>query len=223
MFSLREFEPPKRVQIAIKNIMILMAYTMTVTLFLAINYYYKRYEFFKEHLSDLGAMMIGGNFYSMIIMIVGFGISSLLMLIVSITYFVKNKELKLGVLKGILAFIVAIGAAGIAIPLDHPTLRIVHLVGAACFIGGFAAFNAVLQISSSYRKIIKKEVDTSKADTIWDITLSIIVLLVLIGYFTIFALDRLDIGTALYLGPIAQKVTVFIDVLALYFLDNKDI
>jgi hypothetical protein len=199
-----------------------MAYTMTVTLFLAINYYYKRYEFFKEHLSNLGSMT-AGNEYSMMIMIIGFGLSSLLMLIVSITYFTKRKELKLAVVKGILAFIIALGAAGVAIPLDHPTLRIVHLVGAASFIGGFATFNAVLQISSSYRKIFKKEVDTSKADTFWDITLSIIVLLILIGYFTIFALDRLGIGTTLYLGPIAQKITVFIDVLALYFLDNKDI
>ena len=222
MFRLREFNPPKRIQIAIKNIFIIMAYTLTVTLFLAINYYYKRYEFFKEHISNLGSMQ-NSNDISMIIMIVGFGINSALMLIVAILYFVNRKQLKGWAVKGALGIVLAFGAAGVAVPLDHPQLRILHLAGAACFIGGFAAFNAYLQISSSYRKIIKKEYDTSRTDTIWDVTLSIIVLVVLLGYFTIFALDQFGIGASWYLGPIFQKIIVFIEILALYFIDNKDI
>ncbi|MCE7740914.1 MAG: hypothetical protein GOP50_00520 [Candidatus Heimdallarchaeota archaeon] len=226
MFKLREFEPPKRTQIAIKNMFIIMAYTLTITLFLAINYYYKRYVFFAEHISNLGSMDTLNsppNTFSMIIMIVGFGINSALMLSVAIIYFVKRKELKGAIVKGSLAIILAFGATGIAIPLDHPQLRILHLVGAACFIGGFAAFNAYLQITSSYRKIVKKEADNSKADTIWDITLSFIVIAVLVIYFVTFALDQLGIGTTWHLGPIFQKIVVFIEVLALYFIDNKDV
>ncbi len=226
MFRLREFQPPKRIQIAIKNMFIIMAYNLIVTLFLAINYYYKRYVFFAEHISNLGSMdplNSPPNTISMIFMIVGFGINSALMLSVAILYFVKRKELKGWKVKGSLGIVLAFGAAGIAIPLDHEQLRVLHLVGAACFIGGFAAFNAYLQITSSYRKIIKKEVDARRADTIWDITLSVIVIVVLIGYFTIFALDQLGIGADWHLGPIFQKIIVFIEILAIYFIDNKDI
>jgi len=199
-----------------------MAYTLTVTLFLAINYYGKQYEFFKQHISELGSIA-DSTFLSRLIMIVGLGICSALMLIVAIIYFVKNEELKGAVIKGILALILALGAAGLAIPLDHPNLSTLHLIGAACFVGGFAAYNAFAQISSSYRKIIKKEVETSPVDNFWDVFLSIIVILVLIGYFIIFALDKLGIGISLYIGPISQKITVFIEVLALYFIDNEDI
>ncbi len=222
MFQLREFEPPKRIQIAIKNLFIIMAYILIITMFLAINYYYKRYVFFSEHISNLGSMY-NDNSTSMIIMIVGFGINSIMMLSVSILYLVNRKELEGAIVKGVLGFVIAFGAAGVAIPLDHPQLSTLHVVGAACFIGGFAAFNAYLQITSSYRKIFKKEVDSSKADTIWDITLSAIVIIVLLGYFTIFALDRLDIGASWHFGPIFQKVIVFVEILALYFIDNKDV
>jgi hypothetical protein len=225
MFKYREYEPPKRVQIAIKNIFIIMAYSLTVTLFLAINYYYNApYDFFGQHISDLGNVAAGANLYSMMIMIVGFGVNSLLMLVVAVIYFANINNLKGAVIKGCLSIILAIGAAGVAIPADHglPIMRILHLVGAACFIGGFALFNAYLQLSSSYSKIIKKEVDTSPADTTWDIFLSIVVLAVLVGYFTLFALDRLNVISSSY-GPIAQKATLFVDILALYFIDNKDI
>lgn len=226
MFRLREFDPPKRVQIAIKNMFIIMAYTLTVTLFLAINYYYKRYSFFSEHISNLGSMdpnNIPLNTRSMIIMIIGFGLNSALMLSVAIIYFVKRKQLKGAIVKGSLGIVLAFGAAGVAIPLDHPQLRILHIIGAACFIGGFAAFNAFLQITSSYRKIVKKEVDARRADTIWDITLSFIVIGVLILYFVTFALDQVGIGASWHLGPIFQKIIVFIEILALYFIDNKDV
>ena len=100
-------------------------------------------------------------------------------------------------------------------------MEILHVIGAACFIGGFAAFNAFLQITSSYQK--RRDGGSSRADTIWDIVLSIIVITVLVGYFAIFALDRLGIGESWNLGPIFQKVIVFVEILALYFIDNKDI
>ena len=219
----RDFVPPQRVQIIIKNMFILMAYFLIVTIFLAIAYYPEKYQFFSENISNLGAFLsrlLFDNTTSMIIFIVGFGICGAMCLGVAVLYFV-HRDLHGWYVKGPLAIVLAFGAAGVAIPKDH-SFSILHTAGAAMFIGGFAAFNAYLQITSSYRKHIKKEIDVSRADTIWDIVLSIFVLIILFGYFTIFALDWLGVGAA-FLGPVFQKVTVFAEILALYFIDNKDI
>ncbi|MCG3227512.1 MAG: hypothetical protein H7645_11390 [Candidatus Heimdallarchaeota archaeon] len=223
MFRMREYEPPKRVQVAIKNLFIIMAYFMIVTLFLAIAYYPEKYQFFYEHISNLGGFnsSLGAlNSDSMIIMMIGFGLCGLLVLTVGILYFV-NRDLHLWLPKGILSVLLAVGAAGIAIPLDH-SLRLLHLAGAGIFIGGFAAFNALLQISSLLKKRKDKVADVNKLDTIWDITLSAIVIIILLGYFTIFALDWLAVGP-INLGPMFQKAVVFAEILALYFIDNKDV
>ena len=220
---MREYEPPKRVQIAIKNMFIIMAYFMIVTFFLAIAYYPQKYNFFAEHISNLGGIesSLGyGNYTSMLIMMIGFGVCGLLVLIVGILYFV-NRDLHLWLPKGLLAVALAVGAAGVAIPLDH-SLRILHLAGAGIFIGGFAAFNALLQITSFLKKRKDEIAEANIWDTIWDIILSSIVLIILLGYFTIFTLDWLSIGPS-YLGPFFQKAVVFAEILALYFIDNKDV
>jgi hypothetical protein len=221
---MREYEPPKRVQVAIKNMFIIMAYFMIVTFFfLAIAYYPHKYYFFAEHISNLGGFQSSLGFVnttSMLIMIVGFGVCGLLVLIVGILYFF-NRDLHLWLAKGLLCVALAVGAAGIAVPLDHP-LRILHLAGAGIFIGGFAAFNALLQISSFLKKRRDKVADTNTWDTIWDIVLSVIVLAILFGYFTLYALDWLGIGPPSF-GPIFQKAIVFAEILALYFIDNKDV
>jgi hypothetical protein len=221
---MREYDPPKRVQIAIKNMFIIMAYFMIVTFFLAIAFYPEQYQFFGEHISNLGGRYssLGAfNATSMTIMMIGFGICGLFCLIVGILYFV-NKDLHLRIPKGILSILLAVGAAGVAIPWDHATLRILHLAGAGIFIGGFAAFNALLQVSSLVKKRKDKTVDINKLDTIWDIILSAIVIIILLGYFTIFALDWLAVGP-IYLGPMFQKAVVFAEILALYFIDNQDV
>ncbi|NPD88921.1 MAG: hypothetical protein HGN29_09350 [Asgard group archaeon] len=223
MFRMRAYDPPKRVQIAIKNLFIIMAYFLIVTLFLAIAYYPEKYQFFDEHISNLGGFSsnLGAvNSNSMLIMMIGFGVCGLLVLVVGVLYFV-NRDLHLWLPKGILSVALAIGAAGVAIPLDH-SLRILHLAGAGIFIGGFAAFNALLQISSLIKKRKDKADDVNKLDTIWDIILSAIVIIILLGYFTVFALDWLGVGP-LNLGPLFQKAVVFAEILALYFIDNQDI
>jgi len=218
------YEPPLRIQIIIKNILIIMAYTLILTLFLAIFWYPERYLAFQEHISNLGGIVSYTsslpNTTSMYIMIVGFGICGALALSVSILYF-TNKELRGRIPKGILTLILAFGAAGIAIPLDHP-LRILHLTGAACFIGGFATYNAYLQISSTIRKHIKGWSNVGKGDAIWDMILSIIVLTILVVYFVFIAMDQIMGGIA-PLGPLLQKITVFAMILAYYFIDNIDI
>ncbi|MHA2309641.1 MAG: hypothetical protein ACXABJ_10210, partial [Candidatus Heimdallarchaeaceae archaeon] len=76
MFRMREYEPPKRVQVAIKNLFIIMAYFMIVTFFLAIAYYPEKYLFFTEHISNLGGRLSSFgtlNATSMTIMMFGFG------------------------------------------------------------------------------------------------------------------------------------------------------
>ena len=88
---MREFEPPKRIQIAVKNLFIGMAYVLTLTLILSISYYYKPYEFFNEHISNLGSIT-AGNETSRILMNIGFGFNSFLMIIVSVIYFWKRNS-----------------------------------------------------------------------------------------------------------------------------------
>ena len=224
MSSTKNYEPPLRIQITIKNIFIVMAYILILTLFLAIFWYPERYFAFQEHISNLGGMESFtsklSNTTSMYIMIVGFGVCCLLALSVSILYF-TNKQLRGRIPKGILTLILAFGAAGIAVPLDHP-LRILHLTGAACFIGGFATFNAYLQISSTIRKHVKGWSEVGKGDAIWDALLSLIVVGILVVYFIFFAWDQL-VGGIARLGPLLQKITVFAMILAYYFIDSIDI
>ena len=224
MSETKNFDPPLRIQIIIKNIFIIMAYILILTLFLAIFWYPERYLAFQEHLSNLGGMVSFSsslpNTISMYIMTVGFGICGALSLSISILYFIK-KELRGRIPKGFLALIIAFGASGVAIPLDHP-LRILHLVGAACFIGGFTAFNAYLQISSTVRKHLKGWSNVGKGDAIWDMILSIILLGILVVYFVFYALDQISGGIA-PLGPLLQKITVFVMIFAFYFIDNIDI
>ncbi len=224
MSSTKNYEPPLRIQITIKNIFIVMAYILILTLFLAIFWYPERYFAFQEHISNLGGMESFtsklSNTTSMNIMIVGFGVCCLLALSVSILYF-TNKQLRGRIPKGILTLILAFGAAGIAVPLDHP-LRILHLTGAACFIGGFASFNAYLQISSTIRKHVKGWSEVGKGDAIWDALLSLIVVGILVVYFIFFAWDQL-VGGIAPLGPLLQKITVFAMIFSYYFIDNIDI
>ncbi|MHA1203172.1 MAG: hypothetical protein ACTSQ4_11725 [Candidatus Heimdallarchaeaceae archaeon] len=224
MFRLKRYEPPLRIQITIKNLFIIMAYVLNLTFFIAIAYYPEKYQFFSEHISNLGSFesALGAiNIISMRIIIVGFGICSLLLLAVAILYFTK-RDLYLWHVKGVLSLIVAVGVALDAIPSDHPTLWILHIIGAAAFIGGFAAFNAVLQISSMIKKRKDKQRDVNKGDTIWDIFLSIVLIVLLIGYFTLFALNLNNVGMS-NLDAIYQKVIIFAEILALYFIDNKDV
>ncbi len=224
MSSTKNYEPPLRIQIIIKNIFIIMAYVLVLTLFLAIFWYPERYYAFQEHISNLGGTVSFTsslpNTTSMYIMIFGFGICGLLALSVSILYFI-NKELRGRIPKGILSLVLAFGAGGIAIPLDH-SLRILHLTGAACFIGGFATFNAYLQLSSTIRKHVKGWSDVGKGDALWDAILSLIVLAILVVYFVFFAWDQL-VGGIAPLGPLLQKITVFAMILAFYFIDSTDI
>ncbi len=224
MFKIREYEPPLRVQITIKNLFIFMAYFLTLTFFLAIAYYPEKYQFFSEHISNLGrieSVLGSSNTTSMIVIMVGFGLCATLFLTVAILYFL-NRNLYMWHVKGVLSLITTFGIACDAIPSDHPKLKILHIIGASSFIGGFAAFNAFVQISSLVKKKKDKQKEISKADTIWDIFFSIVVIALLIGYFVLFALDASNIDISL-IDPIFQKVIIFAEILALYLIDNIDI
>ncbi len=224
MFRLRDYEPPLRIQITIKNLFIFMAYFLTLTFFLAIAYYPEKYQFFSEPISNLGSLMSAlgsANTTSMIIIIVGFSICGALFLIVSILYFL-NRNLHMWHVKGVLSLITTFGIACDAIPADHPKLAVLHAVGAVSFMGGFAAFNAFVQISSSIKKWKEKQKVINKSDAIWDIFFSIVVIALLIGYFVLFALDSSNIDISL-IDPIFQKIIIFAEILALYLIDNIDI
>ncbi|MHA1420377.1 MAG: hypothetical protein ACTSPO_15790 [Candidatus Heimdallarchaeaceae archaeon] len=157
----------------------------------------------------------------MIIVMVGFSICGALFLIVAILYFL-NRNLHMWHVKGILSLITTFGIACDAIPSDHSKLAILHAIGAIAFMGGFAAFNAFVQISSSIKKWKEKRKEINKADAIWDMIFSIVVIVLLIGYFVIVILvaNNIEIG---FLDPIFQKITIFAEILALYLIDNIDI
>ena len=224
MFTRTEYDPPLKIQILIKNLLIIMAYLMNMAFILAIACYPEKYLFFAENISKLGGIeSVSGssNLTSMLIMTIGFGVCGLLTLATGIL-FIRNKELYLWRTKATMSFIIALGAFCIAIPHDFSKLLILHGTGAVLFIGGFAALNTLLQISSTIHKRREHKQDISKLDTTWDIILSIIVSILLVGYFIIFPITRCNIGPAI-LEQSYQKVIVFTAILAIYFIDDQDI
>ncbi len=105
---------------------------------------------------------------------------------------------------------------------DHPKLKSIHIAGASLFIGGFAALNAFIQISSFVEKRKDKQKEINIVDTIWDIFFSVVVIVLLIGYFALFALSALNVDIS-FVDPIYQKIIIFAEILALYLIDNVDI
>ena len=224
MFESSKYDPPLKIQILIKNLLIITAYLMNMTFILAIACYPEKYRFFSENISKLGGIeSVSGsnNFTSMLIMMTGFGICGLLTLATGILY-LQNKELYLWKTKATMSFIISFGAFIIIIPHDFPNLLVLHGIGAVLFIGGFAAFNTLLQISSMVKKRRDHKEEISKPDTTWDIILSIIVSILLVGYFIIFPIARFDVGPTI-LEQTYQKVVIFTALLALYFIDEQDI
>ncbi len=118
MLRSREYEPPVRIQITIKNLLIFIAYFLILTFFIAIAYYPEKYQFFGEYISNLGSMESATgspNTISMIIVIVGFSICGSLFLSVAVLYFL-HRELYLWHVKGILSLLTTIGIVCDSIP-----------------------------------------------------------------------------------------------------------
>lgn len=184
------------------------------------------YEFFGETISNLGGIRTQTGWLNPISQWVftgGFillGIGSFVMLI---GYF-KNLNYYQGGLKASILLIFALGAFGVAVPYDHPTLSALHLVGTAMFVGGFGVFNFICQLLRFIRKFQPKP--QKKLDYYLDLTFVILVFLALAWYllsglFDLIHLDN-DLVHLIFHLEISQKILLMISCIAAFLLDLDD-
>ena len=197
---------------------------LIVTIGLAMWQYPETYELFNEHISNLGGIVSEeghANFNSSLIMIIGFSICAAIALSMSIIYFL-SKKLTYKIPKGVLALALSVGAAGIAVPLDHTTLRQFHYIGAALFILGFGTYNFVCQARRYFRKHGSWFKPKKKFSFWFDFVFSWIVLAAVVMYLVVFLLMHFTTYTNMLSGPLAQKIVLFVDLFAIIIFDRKD-
>ncbi len=212
-----------KVQIALRILLALLGVVLVLTIGLAIWQYPEPYEFFGEHISNLGGIQsetLLNNYYSSMIMIIGFGVLAGISFTMAIIYF-ASKRIKFNITKGVLALAIAGGTAGVAVPLDHPTLDQWHYVGAALFILGFAAYNFVCQARRYYKKhtLIPEKLGFN----FWiDFIFVWIVLAAFVMYMVVFLLIHFTTYSNILSGPIAQKIVLIVDLIAVVIFDIND-
>ena len=207
----------------IMGLIFLMPVIMVVTLAFAWWQYPEPYEFFQEFISNLGGRLSDEGFnnsISSLIMIIGFTTVSLITLAIAIVYFVKRKDLKYWYVKGPFALLLTIGAAGIAIPKDQPSVHILHGIGAFLFILGFAMFNFAAQLLR-FRKTWPKPKEAPFGFA-RDATMTILVFVAMI-LFLLFYLLELVANVPEFLAELGQKIVLIVDLIAVYFIDIEDL
>lgn len=197
---------------------------LILTIALAWVFYPEPYEFHEEFISNLGGYTSDqglSNTISSTIMAIGFGLCGFVALILSIIYLIK-RELDYNFLKSFLNLVLAVGAVGVGIPLDHPTIGILHGIGALIFIFGFGILNFVLQTLRFKRKYLPtgfKEFTNYFLDLIMVIVVFIVIFIQAIFY----VLYRLlDVYLITVITILAQKAVLIIDFIAIFFLDKND-
>ena len=143
-----------KMQKTLKGLIISVAPILVLTITFAWIFYPEQYRFFQDYVSRLGAYYSTNslsNLTSSIIFTSGFGLCGAIFLVIMIIYFVR-RDFDFNIMKGIFSFLMVIGAGLTGIPQDHSTLRILHGIGAACFIGGFGILNFTLQMMRFTRK-----------------------------------------------------------------------
>jgi len=212
-----------KVQKALRILLWGVGVVLVLTIGLAIWQYPEPYEFFGEHVSNLGGIQsetLLNNYNSSMIMIIGFGFFAAISFAMAIIYFV-SKRIKFNITKGVLTLAIAGGAAGVAVPRDHSTLYQWHYVGAALFILGFAAYNFVCQARRYYRK--HGFIPEKKNFNFWiDFIFVWIVLAAFVMYMVVFLLMHFTSYTNILSGPIAQKIVLIVDLIAVIIFDTND-
>ena len=212
-----------KIQIALRVLLAVLGVVLVLTIGLAIWQYPVQYEFFGEHVSDLGrtqTITLQDNFNSSLIVIIGFSLFAAISFAMAIIYF-ASKNLKFNITKGVLTLAIAGGAAGVAVPVDHSTLSQWHYVGAALFILGFAAYNFVCQARRYYRK--HGFIPEKKNFNFWiDFIFVWIVLAAFVMYMVVFLLIHFTTYTNMLSGPIAQKIVLIVDLIAVIIFDIND-
>ena len=216
---------PIKTQIAIRILYWLIAPTIILTISLAWWKYPEHYSFFREFISQLGSNLSKSGFpnnISSLIMTVGFAFCGLITLIVAIIYFIK-RNLRYNYWKGLLNLVLFIGAIGITIPNDHPTLSLFHDIGSGLFIFGFGLLNFISQLLGFSRKNRPKP-SNKNFDFYLDSIMVVIVFLVLILFLLFYILGKATSNYSLGILAIAiQKIILIVDFIAIFFLDLDDI
>ena len=212
-----------KAQVALRIMLAVLGVVLVLTIGLAIWQYPEPYEFFGEHISNLGGIESDtnlNNYNSSLIMTIGFGVFAAISFSMSIIYFV-SKRIKFNITKGVLTLAIAGGTAGVAVPLDHPTLDLWHYVGAALFILGFAAYNFVCQARRYYRK--HTFFPEKKSFNFWiDFIFVWIVFAAFVMYMVVFLLIHFTSYNNMLSGPIAQKIVLIVDLIAVIIFDIRD-
>ena len=184
--------------------------------------YPEPYEFFQEFVSNLGGRISENghtNDVSSWIMVVGFSAIALIALVIAILYFIF-RNLKYWYVKAPFSLFLTFGALGIAIPKDHPTLHLVHGIGAFVFILGFAMFNFSAQLLR-FRRYWPKP-DKMPLGFYRDTTMTILVFAAMMIFLLFYLLERVATVPE-FLAELGQKIVLIVDCIAVYFLDNEDV
>lgn len=196
---------------------------VTITIGLCWVFYNGQYKFFRNFISALGGWQSGANATSSIIFGIGFVLCALDTLAIAIIYFVFP-ALRFNKAKGAFSLLLTIGAAGIAIPGDHPiqALSIIHGAGAFVFILGFTFFNFYAQIFRFVTKHRPKRPQRTR-DFYADVVMTGLVFGAFLIFILFYVLERVASGNVpVYLAELGQKLLLIIDFTAVYFLDVDD-
>ncbi|NHJ49101.1 MAG: hypothetical protein FK733_15040 [Asgard group archaeon] len=237
----------RKIQISMRLLIWSVVPILLLTLGLAWIFYPEPYEFITEFISNLGNYDSYhdnlDNSISVIIMTVGFITTGFASLIVSILYFIRpgmrikvikfqNSKVKIlksepgllyAYLKGFLYLLMCIGAMGIAVPADHATLKIFHLIGAVMFIFSFGLVNFVHQLLRFTRKH-NLRFEKKKWDFYFDTVIVSIVLSVMVILGIAYAVNKLaGITHPAIMAPLWQKILLIVNLVAVFALDIDDI
>lgn len=196
-----------------------------LTLGLAWIFYAESYEFIYEFISALGNIRSFDedniNTVSRIIMTTGFSVLAFMNLAIAIFYFIRP-VLQFNKLKGFLYVLNAVGAVGVAIPGDHSTLSLYHVIGTILFVFSFAMVNFVQQLLRFTRKHDFK-FEKKPLDFYFDMLIVVIVFSLMILLGILYLLDKTTglTGPA-FTVPLWQKILLIFELVAIFVLDLDD-
>lgn len=201
-----------------------IAVVLIVTITLAILAYPEPYEFFNEAVSNLGGTLSEtglDNSNSLLIMVIGFWVIASISFIIGLIY-LTSPILKHNFVKAFWTLAMAVGAVGVSIPLD--LFPKIHYFGASVFIFSFGLYNFNCQVLRYTRK--HRPDPNRRSFNYWlDVIVAWLLLLSIVAYFAIFALDHFGITMPLswITTALAQKIVLILAIFAVLILDVKDI
>lgn len=199
-------------------------FILILTIGLSWGFYLEKYNFFKEAVSFLGGLKsyaIGlPNYPSYLIFSIGFVVLGIMAIFLSLVYLINLKRFRFAIPKGLLLFIVGIGAAFTAFPWDY--LPLLHGIGGFLFIASIAVLNFVFQLFR-YRKRHFPKPEHRSWDFYWDLTFVILLFATGAFYFVIEAWSLLDPTNAFVSTALTQKIVLFAAIIAILLLDVDDV